>query len=66
MLGESVVSANLIEVLFNAIVTEGRLYSREHQSQSPLMFAYYNTESLGMNKILKWLGFVGSFGFRCV
>ncbi|XP_028410466.1 lanC-like protein 3 homolog [Dendronephthya gigantea] len=47
VLGESVVPANMIDVLFNAIVTEGRSYSREHRSQAPLMYAYYSTESVG-------------------
>ena len=47
MLGKNVIPPILVEVLFNAIVTEGRVYSYEHRSQSPLMYSYYNTEYLG-------------------
>ena len=53
MLGKSVLPSKLMEVLFNAIVTEGRSYSREHRSQSPLMYSYYKTEYLGRIDFLK-------------
>lgn len=47
MLGKSVLPTKLADVLFNTVVVEGRSYSREHRSQSPLMYSYYGTECLG-------------------
>ena len=47
MLGRNVIPLTFMELLFKAIVEEGRSYSRKHRSQSPLMYSYYDTECLG-------------------
>ena len=52
MLGKSVIPNNFKEILFNAIVAEGRSYSRARRLHSPLMYSYYNTEYLGIEFII--------------
>ena len=48
MLGSKVVPGNVTEVIFNAIIHDGKSYSRQHRSSSPLMYSYYETKYLGM------------------
>ena len=37
-----------IHALCSSIIESGRKYSKRHKSRSPLMYAYYQTEYLGM------------------
>lgn len=51
MLGRGVVPSNLIQVLFHAIINDGKSYSQKNGSPSPLMYSYYDTEYLGNDVI---------------
>ena len=46
-LGRDVVPLQKLHQICDAIIESGRAYSRRKRSQSPLMFAYYETEYLG-------------------
>lgn len=46
-LGQQVLSDEVTFAICRAMVDSGRSYSQRHKSQSPLMYAYYNTEYLG-------------------
>ena len=47
-LGRTVVPPEVTRPLFDAIIKSGRLYSKSHQSKSPLMYSYYGNEYLGI------------------
>ncbi|XP_022094787.1 lanC-like protein 3 [Acanthaster planci] len=46
-LGKQVLSQETTNSLCKVVVESGRSYSKRHQSPSPLMYAYYDTEYLG-------------------
>ena len=47
-LGRQVVPREVTEPLFNTIIESGKRYSNHYSSRSPLMYAYYGTEYLGI------------------
>ncbi|KAK2183554.1 hypothetical protein NP493_306g00000 [Ridgeia piscesae] len=50
-----VVNKDAIKMLITATIHSGKTYAKGHGSASPLMYAYYDTEYLGMYPVVLWI-----------